>query len=118
MPTYDYVCDACGHKFELFQSMSERLVKKCPKCGKPRARRLIGPGAGLIFKGSGFYITDYRSQDYKNQAKADVEPPKPKADAKADAKPDAPKTETPKSEKPAPSSNKGDKPKKKGKKGD
>ena len=76
MPTYEYVCDACGHKFERFQRMTESPVKKCPKCGKGKARRLIGAGAGLIFKGSGFYITDYRSEDYKKQAKSESEAPK------------------------------------------
>ena len=71
MPTYDYTCDACGHKFEKFQSMTAAPLKQCPVCGKNRARRLIGTGAGLIFKGSGFYITDYRSDSYKEKAKAD-----------------------------------------------
>ncbi len=60
MPTYDYVCDACGHGFEHFQSMSDPHLKQCPKCSKKKLRRLIGTGAGLIFKGSGFYITDYK----------------------------------------------------------
>ncbi len=59
MPTYSYVCDACGHKFEQFQAMTDEPVKCCPSCGRKRVRRLIGAGAGLIFKGSGFYITDY-----------------------------------------------------------
>ncbi|NQT06449.1 MAG: zinc ribbon domain-containing protein [Candidatus Omnitrophica bacterium] len=59
MPTYEYECTGCGHKFELFQSMTADAVEKCPKCsGKPK--RLIGAGAGIIFKGSGFYATDYR----------------------------------------------------------
>ncbi len=71
MPTYDYVCDGCGHKFELFQSMSEATKKKCPKCKKSKLRRLFGAGAALMFKGSGFYITDYRSEAYKKQAAAD-----------------------------------------------
>ena len=73
MPTYDYVCDACEHQFELFQSMKDRPVRKCPECGKLKARRLIGAGAGFIFKGSGFYETDYRSEQYKRDAKADRE---------------------------------------------
>lgn len=60
MPTYDYTCDACGHGWEEFQSMSAKPVQVCPECGKKKARRLIGAGAGLIFKGSGFYVTDYR----------------------------------------------------------
>ena len=71
MPTYDYVCDACGHEFELFQSMTDRVKRKCPKCGKPRLKRLIGTGAGVIFKGSGFHETDYRSDSYKKAAEAE-----------------------------------------------
>jgi putative FmdB family regulatory protein len=60
VPTYDYVCEACGHEFEAFQSMSEKRLRKCPKCGKSRLVRKVGAGAGLIFKGSGFYVTDYK----------------------------------------------------------
>jgi putative FmdB family regulatory protein len=60
MPTYDYHCDACGHRFEAWQQISERKKRKCPKCGKPRLRRLVGAGAGLIFRGTGFYVTDYK----------------------------------------------------------
>ena len=60
MPTYEYACPKCGHKFEFFQTMSAAPLKKCPKCGKSGVKRLIGAGAGLIFKGTGFYITDYR----------------------------------------------------------
>ena len=71
MPTYDYQCDACGHKFELFQSMKDEPATKCPECKKKKLRRLIGAGAGIIFKGSGFYITDYRSDGYKKRAEAD-----------------------------------------------
>ena len=71
MPTYDYECRECGHRWELFQQMKENPKRKCPECGRLRARRLIGPGAGIIFKGSGFYQTDYRSQSYKDAAKAD-----------------------------------------------
>ena len=80
MPTYDYVCDACGHSFEEFQMMSAKPLRKCPECGKSKLRRLIGTGAGVIFKGSGFYETDYRSDTYQKDAKAD----KP-AEAKSDA---------------------------------
>lgn len=102
MPTYEYECDGCGHRFELFQQMSDRLVRKCPKCKKPRARRLIGPGAGLIFKGSGFYTTDYRSEDYKRQAKADSEAPKPSSETKSETpKSAAPKPDKPSGEKPS-----------------
>jgi putative FmdB family regulatory protein len=71
MPTYEYKCDACGNAFEKFQPMSAAPVKKCPKCGKNKVRRLISAGAGLIFKGSGFYITDYRDSGYSEKAKAD-----------------------------------------------
>ncbi|MEX0677195.1 MAG: zinc ribbon domain-containing protein [Pirellulales bacterium] len=71
MPTYDYQCDSCGHKFELFQSMKDEAVRKCPKCKKLKLRRLFGTGAALVFKGSGFYQTDYRSEAYKKAAKAD-----------------------------------------------
>ena len=71
MPTYDYEGGECGHRWELFQQMSENRKRKCPECGRLKARRLIGPGAGIIFKGSGFYQTDYRSQSYKDAAKAE-----------------------------------------------
>ena len=69
MPTYDYQCANCGHKFEKFQSMSSPPVKKCPQCGENTVKRLIGIGAGVIFKGGGFYETDYRSDKYKADAK-------------------------------------------------
>lgn len=71
MPTYDYECDACGHKFEEFQSMKDKALKKCPQCKKQKLRRLFGTGAAVIFKGSGFYQTDYRSESYKSAAQAD-----------------------------------------------
>ena len=71
MPTYDYECDACGHAFEKFQPISAKPVRKCPRCGKLKVRRLIGTGAGVIFKGSGFYQTDYRSESYKKAAEKD-----------------------------------------------
>jgi putative FmdB family regulatory protein len=71
MPTYDYECDACGHAFELFQSISEAHKRKCPECGKSKLRRLLGTGAAVMFKGSGFYQTDYRSESYKRAAEAD-----------------------------------------------
>jgi putative FmdB family regulatory protein len=71
MPTYDYQCDACDHKFELFQSIKDSPKKKCPKCGKSKLRRLFGTGAAIMFKGSGFYTTDYRSDSYRKAAKAD-----------------------------------------------
>jgi putative FmdB family regulatory protein len=74
MPTYEYRCEACGHELELFQSISEEPKKKCPACKKPRLKRLIGGGAGFLFKGSGFYLTDYRSDSYKKAAEAETKP--------------------------------------------
>jgi putative FmdB family regulatory protein len=71
MPTYDYQCDACDHRFELFQAISEDPKKKCPKCNKSKLRRLFGTGAALMFKGSGFYQTDYRSESYKKASEAE-----------------------------------------------
>ncbi len=71
MPTYEYRCGACGHEFEEFQSITAAALKKCPKCGKNKLARLISAGAGIIFKGSGFYETDYRSDAYKAAAKKD-----------------------------------------------
>jgi putative FmdB family regulatory protein len=68
MPTYDYECDACGHEFELFQGINDAVQRKCPKCGKLKLRRLFGTGAAVVFKGSGFYQTDYRSDSYKKAA--------------------------------------------------
>jgi len=65
MPTYDYRCAACGHELETFQSINEPALRKCPKCGKSKLERLIGSGAGFLFKGGGFYQTDYRSESYK-----------------------------------------------------
>jgi putative FmdB family regulatory protein len=81
MPTYDYSCDACHHEFEVFESISAEPQKKCPKCKKLKLRRLFGAGAGLIFKGSGFYQTDYRSESYKKAAEAE----KPKSDTASDS---------------------------------
>ena len=92
MPTYDYRCKACGHELELFQSMSERPKRKCPECGKLKLERLIGTGAGFIFKGGGFYETDYRSEGYKKAAKAESDAAKPKDDKK---KPDSKSGSTP-----------------------
>lgn len=70
MPTYDYECDACGHTWEMFQRIVEDPIKKCPKCNKKKARRLFGTGSAVMFKGSGFYETDYRSDSYKKGEKA------------------------------------------------
>lgn len=60
MPTYDYACKQCGHRFEVFQSMKDPMLTTCPQCGTESLQRLIGAGAGLVFKGSGFYLTDYK----------------------------------------------------------
>lgn len=90
MPTYDYLCASCNHKFEKFESMSARPSKKCPECGKMQLKRLIGTGAGVIFKGSGFYETDYRSDSYKKGQ--EKEKPTPKKEDKP--KETKPKTET------------------------
>jgi putative FmdB family regulatory protein len=81
MPTYEYHCSKCDQTFDLFQSMKDAALKTCPqqqclqpKWGRGRVKRVLGTGAGLIFKGSGFYITDYRSENYKQAAKKDSAP--------------------------------------------
>jgi putative FmdB family regulatory protein len=92
MPTYDYRCTACGHAFEHFQGIAEPLLLKCPACGRRKLERLIGAGAGLIFRGKGFYITDYRPDAYAADAKKDAPPAAEKSaatDAKAASKSDA-----------------------------
>lgn len=88
MPTYEYECRDCHHQFEFFQNITAKPITRCPKCKKNKVRRLIGRGAGIIFKGSGFYHTDYRSDHYKKQAAADkpgaqASKPAPKDGAKA-----------------------------------
>jgi putative FmdB family regulatory protein len=103
MPTYEYHCSKCDHQFEVFQSISDPPLTVCPKehCGqktwgKGRVKRLIGAGAGLLFKGSGFYITDYRSENYKAAAKKDSTAAAPSSDktpAKTETKA-APKSDT------------------------
>jgi len=82
MPTYEYVCSECGHEFEEFQSMSAGALRKCPKCGKLKLERKIGIGAGIIFKGGGFYETDYRSEGYKKAAEADKKAAESKSEKK------------------------------------
>jgi putative FmdB family regulatory protein len=72
MPTYDYICDACGHEFEAFEPITSTPQTVCPACQAVKLRRKIGPGAAILFKGSGFYQTDYRSDSYKKAAKADT----------------------------------------------
>ncbi len=111
MPTYEYVCQKCGHRFDLFQSISAEPLTVCPKeaCaqkqwGKGKVKRAISGGAGLIFKGSGFYITDYRSEKYKEAAKkesAGATSGNGKPAGGAESKPAAPKTDTGSSKKPA-----------------
>jgi putative FmdB family regulatory protein len=73
MPTYEYQCPDCRHRFEKFQAISDKPVKTCPKCKKRKVKRLISSGAGILLKGSGFYATDYRSESYKKDAKKDAQ---------------------------------------------
>jgi len=97
MPTYEYECEKCGKNFEVFQSMKDKAFETCPQTscpmdewGQGKVRRLIGTGAGLIFKGSGFYITDYRSEGYKKAAQSDSSTP-----AKTESKPESKPAATP-----------------------
>ncbi|HBL43886.1 FmdB family zinc ribbon protein [Gimesia sp.] len=83
MPTYDYECSQCGHKWEEFQSITAKPLRKCPECGRLKAKRVIGAGGGIIFKGSGFYQTDYRSSSYKKDAAADSKAQTPSSDTKS-----------------------------------
>ena len=97
MPTYEYLCDKCGHEFEVFQAITAKPLRFCPqdgcprkKWGRGRVKRKIGAGAGLLFKGSGFYITDYRSEGYKKAAQKDSSAVKPPGgDTKPAAKPES-----------------------------
>ena len=90
MPTYEYECGACGHSFERFQSITAPSVRKCPQCGKLKVQRLISAGSGIIFKGSGFYETDYRSKEYKDKAKKEKDAEtKPSGDGKSESKADS-----------------------------
>ena len=93
MPTYDYKCKKCEHEFELFQSMIDKPIQKCPECNG-EVERLIGTGGGLIFKGSGFYITDNRSESYKKGAKADKPKSEPKKSSTDSGKTDSKKKVT------------------------
>ncbi len=97
MPTYDYECTTCEHAWELFQSISENPKRKCPSCGKLTAQRLIGAGAAVLFKGSGFYQTDYRSDSYKKGAKEDSK----SAESSAKATESKPKSESTPTAKPS-----------------
>jgi putative FmdB family regulatory protein len=111
MPTYEYICSKCGHEFEKFQSMSEKALTVCPKdlCarkkwGRGKLKKKISTGGGLIFKGSGFYITDYRSDKYKDAAKKDIADSRPaeskpatsesKPVVKSDTKPSKPSSKS------------------------
>ncbi|MCD6174495.1 MAG: zinc ribbon domain-containing protein [Planctomycetes bacterium] len=91
MPTYEYKCSHCGHLTESFQSITASPKKKCPKCGKLKLKRLMGIGAGIIFKGNGFYETDYRSDSYKKGAESEK---KSASDTKADSKKETKKTDS------------------------
>ena len=92
MPTYDYQCENCSHTFEKFESITAKPAKKCPSCGKMKLNRLIGTGAGIIFKGSGFYQTDYRSESYnKGKTAASSESKSAKTETKTDKKDTTPK---------------------------
>jgi putative FmdB family regulatory protein len=71
MPTYEYICEDCGYEFEQFQAITAKAIRKCPRCSKSGLKRLIGVGSGIIFKGSGFYQTDYRSESYKKDQKSE-----------------------------------------------
>src|SRR4051794_25898379 len=88
MPTYDYVCEACGHAFDELQAFSDPPLTKCPKCKKKKLRRLFGTGAAVLFKGSGFYETDYRSESYKSGEKAEADATKPAGDKSGETKSD------------------------------
>ena len=103
MPTYDYECEACGHHFERWQEMSARKLRTCPECGKRRLVRLVGAGAGVIFKGSGFYETDYKRKQPSSPAKS--------SSASSDA---SAKSESSSSSKGTDGASKGSKAKKKG----
>ena len=92
MPTYDYECQACGHRFEYFSRLHDTAARACPKCGKKKAKRMIGAGAGFIFKGSGFYVTDSRASSggngnhSKTESKSDAKPASATSESKPAAK--------------------------------
>ncbi|REJ71481.1 MAG: zinc ribbon domain-containing protein [Planctomycetota bacterium] len=94
MPTYDYECRKCQHTWEAFQPITANPLRKCPECGKMSAKRVIGPGAAILFKGSGFYQTDYRSDSYKQAAEADKKSSEPAKSESGDGS--SSKSETPK----------------------
>ncbi|GJQ29324.1 MAG: FmdB family transcriptional regulator [Phycisphaerae bacterium] len=100
MPTYDYRCTACSHVFEQFQSIKDNPMRTCPKCGKKSLERLIGTGGAILFKGSGFYQTDYRGESYKKAAEADKPASAPAVDSKSNTEVKPKTSETPKPAKP------------------
>ncbi|MFC1738860.1 FmdB family zinc ribbon protein [Planctomycetota bacterium] len=99
MPTYEYRCENCGYEFEQFQSITARSLHKCPECGRNTLKRLLGTGAGVIFKGNGFYQTDYRSESYKKQQDKENQKSKSTANSKSKSESKTPKTETDKKSK-------------------
>jgi putative FmdB family regulatory protein len=96
MPTYDYICDGCGHEFEAYESIKSDSQKTCPQCHEEKLRRKIGAGAAILFKGSGFYQTDYRSDSYKTRAEADKPSESPAKPSESSTPAAANKTESPK----------------------
>ena len=108
MPTYDYECAACGNQMEVFQGINDAILTKCPKCKKKKLKRLFGAGGAIVFKGSGFYQTDYRSDSYKKAASADkpADSAPSESKSKSDTKSEQ-KTESKPAAKPTP--NKADK---------
>ncbi len=94
MPTYDYECDACQHKFELYQGINDEVQKKCPECKKNKLRRLLGTGAAIVFKGSGFYQTDYRRESYKKSKAADSSSTSTKSEGKSESKSESSSTKS------------------------
>jgi putative FmdB family regulatory protein len=110
MPTYEYQCDGCNHNFDEFQSINDKPLKKCPQCGKAKLRRVFGAGAAIIFKGSGFYQTDYRSESYKKAAKADQDSAKPATESSASTGASESTGKDGSGKSTAPASGKGDKP--------
>lgn len=99
MPTYNYICEDCGHEFEQFQFITARLLRKCPSCGEKQLKRLIGSGSGIIFKGSGFYQTDYRSKNYKDAQKKEKTEKKDTKTESKETKPETKANTTPKNKK-------------------
>ena len=89
MPTYEYECQACGHTFEKFQSMTDKQIRTCPECKKRKVQRLVGAGAGIIFKGSGFYETDYKRKDAPKDSGKSEAKSAAKSDTKSETKSDS-----------------------------